>query len=398
MVYGCRLAVVKTGPLRYNYSADEKLEECALKSFYHPCTYHRSANHSVGVLEINSMFQPKLLKFSLLLLTLGLLLSACAEPVTAPGPTLKPPATETLTLPGLTPTDAPTVIVSPLPSRTPAPPKPSKTPDFQATEIAQFPVQCANYSVSDEAASFSPDKNWLVAACNYNHEQVLEVVSRSGQHWVLQFKDFILPEYVSDNRANTDGNLFPVYWSGDGGFLYFAAYVACDEGGPCFFGYGVHGLFRINLKDGKVSTILSAVSVVDAYHFTFSSTGRRLAYQKDVSNPISLDLKTGQETSIPVGKNEYAGGLVWSENGLQLAYATCQVNRTTYAEEKSAVKIYSIPENTSKTILEAGKSFLVAKTWEKNILKVYKRDEKYQESYLFFDVSTGQWLTSTPEP
>jgi WD40 repeat protein len=305
-----------------------------------------------ALLKGNSMFHTKILKSTLFLIVISLLLCACAGMATTPTSTPKPQVKETVLPPTLVPTDIPTSIASPRPSSTPAPPKPSKTPDFKATEIAQFPIQCTNFNTFDGAV-ISPNGNWLAVTCGDNHDQTLEIVNHSGQRWVLQFKDYILPEYVSDNHANTDGNLYPVHWSGDDGFLYFVAYVAYDEGGACFFGYGVHGLFRMDLRDGKVSTILSPVSAIDKYHLTFSPTGRRLAYQKDVSSPFILDLQTGQQTAILIKKDEYAGGLVWSDNGLQLAYATCKVNRITYTEEKSAIMIYSVQENTSKTVLES---------------------------------------------
>lgn len=342
------------------------------------------------------MFRIKFLKLTGFLTIISLLLSACVG-TAAPTSTPKPQTTETVPPPTLTPTDIPTSTATPRPSRTPAPPKPSKTPDFKATEIAQFPVQCTNFNTFDGAV-ISPDGNWLAVTCGDDPDQALEIVNHNGQRWVLQFKDYILPEYVSDNHANTNGNLYPMHWSGDDGFLYFAAYVAYDEGGVCFFGYGVHGLFRIDLQSGKVSTVLNPVSAIDVYYLKFSPTGRRLAYQKESGNPVIRDLKTGQEISIPIEKDENSGGLVWSDDGLQLAYGICKSNLTTYTEEKSAIKIYSVQENASKTILEVDKSLLIAKRWEKNILKIYKRDGNYQESYLFIDFSAGQWSTSTPEP
>jgi len=340
------------------------------------------------------MFSTKLiLKLILFLLALSLLLSACAETSTLPSPTPEPQATETVALPAFTLTTVPSVTVSPPPSRMPAPPKPSQPADFKATEIAKFPVQCTY--PNGYYSAISQDGNWLAISCNDNHDEIIEIVNRDGQHQVLQFKDYLSKEYIESGIP--EGSLHPKQWSPDGKFLYFAPSMSYSGGGGCLYATQGQGLYRINVDDGTVSAILPSLSTdTMGYFFAISPTGRRIVYQ-GTGNPTILDFKTGQQTILNMGM---IGDPIWSPDGLELAYALCQVGneQNDCSVRKSDIQIYSVHNNSSRTIIELEKVALHIEGWDGKILKILQRNEQCEESYLLFDVSNNQWLTPTPEP
>jgi hypothetical protein len=337
------------------------------------------------------------LKLILLFLATSLILSACAWATsTAPNLTSKPQATRTVTLPTLTPTDMPTVAVSPLPLRTLASPKPTETLFFKTTEVAKFSVQCTDVFDMEYHSMISPDGNWLAKPCRDDHNRVLKIVSRDGQLWVLQFQDYLSKKDIENGIPL--GNLLPQQWSDDGKFLYFAPFINYSGGGSCFYAINGQGLYRIKVDDGTVSAILPSSSTVMGYLFSISPTGRRVAYLGSGVSTI-LDLKTGQETIF--SNNKAVGGdFTWSQDGLKLAYATCQFKyeQGDYYVSKSSILIYSVQENSTRTILESGENALYISSWNGNMLKIFQRDEYGNENYLFFDLSINQWLTPTPEP
>jgi hypothetical protein len=324
----------------------------------------------------NSMFRTKLLKSALFLIIISLFLNACAGTATMPTSTPKPQATETVTIPSA--------------------PEPTETPFFKATEIAKFPIQCTDFEL-EHFALISPDENWLALPCGYLPDnQTLEIVSRNGQRKILQFKDY-LPKGFLNGRVLV-GSLRPQYWSDDGKFLYFAPRTGYSRNGICFYPDDGKALYRIKMVDGTVSTILPSNYSEKGYFFKNSPTGQQVVYL-DNQNPVILDLKTGQDTLFTSSK-DVNGNFVWSQDGLKLAYTSCQSasGQDRCSVSKSAILIYSTQENSSKIILEVERNLLHIEAWNGKILKILQRSEHCEESYLFFDTSTGQWLTPTPEP
>ena len=334
---------------------------------------------------------------------LCILLSACAA--TTPAPSATPKVIDTATAQASsTPTVAVTATVQPSSTPTlPAPTEEIHQPDqteqadnARATKIAEFSINCSDFSNYD--TSFSPNGNWLAISCGYKRDQTLEIVNREGKRWILQFKNHLTKEDTI-NDGIPMGGLFPAHWSSDSHYLYFTSYIAYDGGGTCFYGYGVHGLFRVEVNTGAVSTVLPATSSFVGYYIAFSPTGRRLAYAGD-GNPVILDLQTGAEIKLDVG-NQAAGALTWSPDGSELAYATCQSIKegNNFSVKRSTVKIFSIQKQESRTILEMEKKFLTIESWDaNNIITVYSRDEQYLGDDLFFDLNSSQWITPTPTP
>lgn len=311
------------------------------------------------------------------LLLFYLTLSACA----APAATLPSAATFTIT---------PKPSVS---ART-APPQPSKTPQpsptFVQTELtqsAEFAIQCAN---PGQSQSISPDKNWLAVSCGEDNPD-LEIVSlNSGKRWMLSFTDYIW-------NPETPGGLYPQVWSGDSQYLYFTSAIAMGGGGGCFYGTGPQGLYRMNVSSGVVSAVLPMSKMIQQYTFAISPTGRRLAY-KGLDNPVILDLQSGDETTLKVGK-DIIGDFTWSPDGLELAYSVCQENADDSQVHWSAIKLFSVEENDSRTLLALDNHFLTIYRWHENTLEVNQRNEEtYETTTLLFDLLSGQWLTATPAP
>jgi Tol biopolymer transport system component len=334
-------------------------------------------------------------------------LSACAGITTAPAHAPTPGAVETAALEDETPT--PGITSTPRPSSTPTFLAPIGTDEdpmglltqeadvAQATKFARFSMNCNDLPTNK--AIFSPNENWLAVSCGYNHDQTLEIANRDGQRWVLQFKDFLPKEEVIIGQGPM-GGLYPVRWSNDEQYLYFTSDIAYDGGGTCFYGFGSTGLFRIQLKDGATSAILPILPSMVGYELSFSPSGRRLAYQ-GTRGLILRDLQTGSELTITSENNTAIGDLAWSPDGSELAYAVCQSIRdgNDFSVKKSAVKIFSIRQQASRTVLEMEKNFLSIDGWEaNNVLRISIMDEKYDTYEQLFDVSSGQWITPTPTP
>jgi Tol biopolymer transport system component len=329
----------------------------------------------------------------------SVLLSACAA--TTPTPLVMPKATSTVTpKASSTPTVAMKVTVQPSTDI----PKPTKTVainpilaayNAHATKVAEFSITCE--LIQGDDYFISPNGNWLAAQCapseRSNPKQnidLLEIVNKEGKHWMIHAKD-----YDSDGVKST-------YWSSDEKYLYFETRFNVDAFGgfACFFGSpGATSLYRLALDNGIVSNVLPADKTL--YNFSFSPTGRKLAYRG--SGLTILDLQTGEETNINV--DAIVGTLTWSPDGLELAYVTCQESpdgygiNNDYAPKESAIKIYSLKQNVSRTILEVKKRLLLIESWNSNnILRINNQDEHYNSEYLFFNLNTNQWVTPIPTP
>jgi hypothetical protein len=297
----------------------------------------------------------------------------------------------------LLPTDAHTVRV---PTDTVPPDSQSMLSDqafeLHATEIASYSPTCDKYSQYD--VSISPSGNWLAIRCGYSQNQTLEIDSKSGKRWVLQIKDFLPEQFLVKGEFEGYGSLSPAHWTNDEKFLYFTSYLGFDGGGTCFYGFGDDGLFRINLKDGTITTTLPESAWGAGYETIFSPGGRQLAYAYNSKHLTIIDLKTGEESIIEVGK-DYVGNLTWSPDGLGLAYAACQPTQDGLEIEKSSVKIFSLESHNSKTILEVTKTFLSIESHSENQFLISNDDFQAKKAdILLYDWFSGRPATPTPTP
>lgn len=313
------------------------------------------------------------------------------------GMTFFPPTTwsPTPTVPTKTPRPSSTLTVQ----------KPTETPDVTSdesmteqayeqtsTQIASFPTSCDQFYFDD--VLISPNGTWMAVQCGYKTNQTLEIDSKVGKQWVLNFKDF-LPADDIRNGFSPMGGLYPKHWTGDDAFLYFTSYIAFDAGGTCVYGSNASGLYRINVNIGTVSTILSTKSPLDGYEVAFSPGGGKLAYLAD--RPAILDFRTGEKITIDPGEG-VAGNLAWSPDGSELAFAVCIRSENFYSIKKSGIKIFSLKTRELRTIIEEGKSFLsIDKADENQQLKIARSDDQTGKTdYYYFDWPTGRLFKPTP--
>ncbi len=264
-----------------------------------------------------------------------------------------------------------------------------------ATQVASFPATCDDRTTQ----VISPGGNWLAISCGYSNNQTLEIVNKAGQRWLLDFKDY-LPADVISNGGTPMGGLFPKHWTVDDQFLYFSSYIAFDGGGTCFYGFGTTGLFRINLETGIVTTVLPVLAELDGYLISFSPDGRMLAYGVTYSaGLVIVNLRTGEKNIINVEENS-VGGFTWSPDSSQLAFSTCQADEDYLNVIRSTIRIFDIVSKITKTIMTVEENFLsIGITIENRYLEIENYDPVVNKFSLFhYDWATGELTQATSNP
>lgn len=266
---------------------------------------------------------------------------------------------------------------------------------LKETKIASFSPTC------DEANTYytpiSPKGNWLAISCGYKRKQTLQVYSKTGQKWVIQFKDYVSKEFLRDGETPM-GTLYPVKWTNDDKYLYFRSAIGFSGGGTCFYGGFGQGLYRLNLENGSVSATLAPLTGPDEYLISFSPNGRWLAYNTGV--PTIFNLQTGEKIVLQEGRNS-VGDFAWSPDSANLIYGTCQPSEDFSTSEKSSIRIFSLETREAKTILETDTGFLrieLIDIGEGSQLKIYDEYSYNRPGYLYFDWSYGQVITPTVTP
>jgi Tol biopolymer transport system component len=228
------------------------------------------------------------------------------------------------------------------------------------TQESNFPINCKESVDFFYAESLSPDGNWLAYTCgDHTIDRTLNIVSLKGKQWTLAYNDFLPKNQLEDTKPSS--GLGPVHWK-NGDYLYFTPGYGGDYWGTCLYFAGNTALYRLDLKEGIVSAVLPPISRYTFYDFAFSPTDLKLAYIQDGENyPVILDLSTGKKTRIVVEQSS-VGQLIWSPDGKQLAYATCQPNPDPSTQDApdvaySSIRIYSLETHVSRIILEAENYF-----------------------------------------
>ncbi len=288
---------------------------------------------------------------------------------------------------------------TPLPSQTATISLPIETPGPQSilteqvlplneTQIASFSSACDD---PNKSTSLSPKGNWLAVSCGYKRDQTLQIYSKTGKKWEVQFKDYIAKEFITGDFG-VPGNLYPVQWTSDEMYLYFTSAIGFSGGGTCFYGGNGQGLYRLNLGNGTVAAALPPLKGAADYIISFSPDGRWLAYTAGI--PTILNLHTGIE--IALQGRESAGDFTWSPDSSNLAYSACQTSEDFMKIKKSSIRIFSLDIHQSKTILEIDSGFLRIDSGNGNrMLKIYDAYINHPD-YLFFDWSTEQLITPAP--
>lgn len=322
----------------------------------------------------------------LLLFILLFALAACAQvkPITPPAttptetPTVKPTKTQTATYPPISMAGA------------------TATPDAREVldqQVKEFGIDCSYYK-----ALISPEGNWAAAACGYDSDQTLQIADQSGVVYTLKFSDY-LSDYFADEfsgEGNPMGGLTPLHWTADEQYLFFSPYFAWDGDATCFYGIGDGGLFRISLKDGKVSTILPISQMMQGYFFAFSSNDRYLAYiYKDLH---ILDINSGENYSLKL-KNSAIGDLTWSPDNTRLGFSTCEVDPDNETEIiNSSIQYISVLTHERKIIKDIPEKVLRIEYSEDNsYLLISEYGGNWTEDLSLYYWDTGLIINATPE-
>jgi len=244
----------------------------------------------------------------------------------------------------------------------------------------------------------------MASACDLSAEQSLEIVNKDGRQWVLPFRDFLAEGDLithKDQPSTTPlGGLYPIYWTSDNVYLYFAPYILGRDGGElCYSGSGYQGLFQINLNSGSVAPILAATTSHFGYQFSFSPDGRWLAYTYQNEQPVILNLKTSESISVQPG-GEKTGDLTWAPDGSQLVYSFCEQDLSRFTIVRSGIKVYSLKTQTLALLLGIdGKRAQIDPKQDGDLLEIMIEENGADAThYQFYDWSTGQLTTPTPAP
>mgnify|MGYP001201277513 CR=1 FL=1 len=267
----------------------------------------------------------------------------------------------------------PTLFVTwtPKPTQTPIPPptrRPSQTPTETITPIVPlWPTHTE--SVDDPASAtlwapfaacrdqnenkLSPSGNWYICGDGYG----FEVINRDGTSWLFSPQQLYGLEYYGDIRL--------IHWTRDEKFLYFAVMNSLDGPGPITV--NAEALFRMELADGKITTILGGLDfdpfdpMEGFYTVSISPTSRRLVYSKspfsrDVPPPKMLhivDLQSGEETILPIeARYKTIGEFVWSNDGLLLAYKLYNMSFEDYCQYAYSIRLLDLTDFTSITFVK----------------------------------------------
>jgi hypothetical protein len=346
------------------------------------------------------------MKRKILIAFLLLLLTACASTQTpvANGSNILPTMVATWT-------PKPTRTPVPLPTRRPSSTATeTKTPRVRLwptqTEIADDPVLATLWApfktchVYRNKEKFSPSANWYICGDGYG----FEVMHRDGTSWSFSPKEDYGIEYYGDIRL--------IHWTRDEKFLYFAVMNPLDGPGPITI--NAEALFRMELADGKITTILGSLdydAIEGFYSLSISPTSRRLVYSKspfyrDVPHPKSLhivDLQSGEETVLPIeARYNTIGRFVWSNDGLLLAYKLYNTSFEGYCEYSYSIRLLDLTDFTSITIVkdvivehcqQPPDEFNIQDEFD-NAINLEKNGEIWQ-----YDINAQRLrLISTPEP
>ncbi len=295
-------------------------------------------------------------------------------------------------------------------------PMPSNTPDLTGTVVSQYLIstrsaeqaliaQYPDICVKDVMAppEFSPNGLWMIEECLGENDQgpILTFSNKESQAlWKLSLHDYI---YTENPGSLWYAGFVVAYWSNDGKYVYFAPLPVID-GGECYLRRNSHnigdGLFRLDLENGRVTTVLPLQDNHRSYDFSFSSTGRQLIYQSGMSDLIILDINSGTSIHIkPTNKNQFGGGYLWSTDGLKFIYST--VSYGDNGPIDYSLRLVDSQSGSERILLESPKDCFVASEWINNRITVERYDEQYNQTLIDFDLNSNQIIseaTATAHP
>lgn len=252
-----------------------------------------------------------------------------------------PPA-ETVTL-----TPRPTLTLTPI-----LPTIPATTLIAKATSEA-LEKSCDQFeSDSNRSSEISPDGDWSAIRCGYKWNQKLIVQSREEVKWVFDFVDFLGP-----GNDGMPGSFVSLVWSSDGRFLYFSRNIGYDGGGnQCFPGYGVYGLYRLNLKTGKLVTLVPSDNSFPGTKILFSPNNE---YYAAVIGGIRItNLVSGKVTTI---NKSNVMEMSWSPDSRFLAFSVASCGETLV--ESSSIFVWDSSINQTQVLFSTKEMLLRPRSW-----------------------------------
>lgn len=270
------------------------------------------------------------------------------------------------------------------------------------TFIVQEAIQTAKIPFKDNCnawhTSLSPDKNWLARDCHI--DSMFRVSNIDGSKYFEISHNEISSIVLADpsDPYITVSDVFPLFWSNDGRFLFFTDYVCCVDTDA--FGSD-DSLLRLNLQTGEWSEVISG----GANYFKFSPLGKNLVHiPNDIAGsgmPVVvnvIDLETWSQDQILLDDYEQAGSVVWSpeENNLVLVAKTGNVYDD---NQKFSIIVIDLKTKSSKVISHP--YYMYPLSWsENNIITLISvsctKDDPYNcyDIFLFYDVNLGEFVSS----
>jgi WD40 repeat protein len=183
---------------------------------------------------------------------------------------------------------------------------------------------------------------------------MLIVLSREGTKWLIDFTDFLNPEL-----EGMMGRFEPLAWSVDGRFLYFTKILGWDSGGnQCFPGIGVFGLYRLHLRTGNLTTLVSSDDF-SGNEIRFSPTKEYYAVAGDgikITNLIN-----GKITAI---NNSGVIAMSWSPDGKYLAFSVASCGEILV--ESSSIFVWDSKMDQTKALYTTEEMLLRPISWIDN--------------------------------
>lgn len=236
----------------------------------------------------------------------------------------------------------------------------------ELTKEASFTNPCQELSHPYISAS----GKWAVYKCGQLTTQRFVFVNNEDKKWTINYSDYFA-ESELDNDYGEFGELNYFYWANDDSGLYFETHIGFDGGGICYYGFYSRGLYRLNLSDGTITPVITASKLGSVFYYSFSPDMTKIAYSTD--KVILLDLITGKETFVSEvsTKDTSISSVIWSPDGTQFAYTTCEFNEETVKPYKSTLELYSISSKNVKNINEVfGKEISIYESLEDNYLTI----------------------------
>ncbi len=272
------------------------------------------------------------------------------------------------------------------------------TQSIVQTKIAGFPSVCRE---RQPYPILSPNGEWLAELCHSENDRDLVMALSNSETqilWKLLYRD-----YIPTMDQVPDGGMSVVRWSRDERYAYFNSFMNAS-GGECFDNGSVAdsgwGLFRLDLKTGKITTLLPPGNTYSWwYRFSFSPTDRRLVYGARGTDLKIFDVQTGHIVSVVhVSDFHDGGGYIWSADGLQFVYSTV----TTVAQGERfrySVRLVDAQTGSEQILLESLGDCLAVMSWAENNHLIVEKN--YNAALIEFSLNSNQIIseaTMTPYP